>query len=87
MATKKHITLTKADVRKLKHDIIKEATEKAFIVLLTALMDEYGFKAKRLQKVWERADRYCDYIEDNLVNIRQVQKILEDKTGVKLKGF
>ncbi|MDD4564817.1 MAG: hypothetical protein PHE79_05000 [Eubacteriales bacterium] len=46
MKKKKHITLTSAKVDKMKSDICNEATQKALLIFLSALHDEYGFGEK-----------------------------------------
>ena len=84
---KKHITLTGAKVDKMKSDICDEATQKAMLIFLAALHDDYGFGEKRLCQVLETASKYGEYIDKHLVSIRQTQEIIEKGTGLKFKGF
>ncbi len=87
MANKKHITLTQSQIKKMKSDICNEATQKALLIFLSALHDEYGFGEKRLCQVLETASRYGEYLDKHLVSIRQTQEIIEKGTGLQLKGF
>lgn len=88
MGKKRHVTLTQAQITKMKSDIVDEAMEKALLIFLSALHDEYGFGEKRLCKVLETANRYGEYLDDHLITIREVQKIIEKNTGMKfIRGF
>ena len=87
MKKKKHITLTSAKVDKMKSDICDDATQRALLIFLAALHDEYGFGGKRLCKVLETASRYGEYLDKHLISIRQTQEIIEKGTGLKFKGF
>lgn len=84
---KQHITLTKAKVEKIKADAVTEAMQKAMLLFLAALRDEYGFGEQRLCKTLETVDRYAGYVDKHLVSLREVQEIVEKGTGLKFKGF
>jgi hypothetical protein len=84
---KKKATLTQAQIKKLTADVCKEATDKAMLLFLAALHDEYGFGEKRLVRVIERAGRYGEHIDQHLVGLREVQKIIEESTGLRFRGW
>ncbi len=84
---KKKITIGRSQLNKIKSEVTKEAVDKTMLVFLSALHDTYGFGEKRLVKVVETADRYMDYIDDKLIQLREIQKIIEDNTGLRFKGW
>ncbi len=84
---KKKITLTRAKLGQIKKDVCDEATEKATLLFLAALHDEYGFGEKRLCRVLETISRYAEHIDNHLISLREVQKIVEKNTGLTFKGW
>ena len=83
---KKPVVMTQSKINKLKHDIIGDSVDRALLLFLTAAFDE-GVKEETLFRIVERANRYGDYVEDNLVSLHTMQELLEDKRGIKIKGF
>jgi hypothetical protein len=83
---KKPIRLTRAQIERMKTEICDDATQRATLLFLTALLDENADE-DMLVKVLERTSRYAEYIKDHVVRIKEVQRIIERKTGFQFKGF
>ena len=76
---KKKRKMTKAQARK-KAD---RAFDTAILLFLLAAKDELGLGEVRLVRILERIDRYSDHIDQHLVGLNDVKKILEKSTGMK----
>lgn len=84
---KQPIKLTLAQVNRIKEQAVKEAVDKAFILLLLAAHDAHGLDDDQLCEIAKTADRYAGYVDDKLVRLREVQEILEKNTGIKYIGW
>lgn len=84
---KKPITLNKATINKIMASACDEATSRATLLFLLAAKDELKLNDDKLVGIAERASRYAEYLSDHLVDLRQVQEIIEQKTGLKFVGF
>lgn len=71
--------LTRAEARKQADRIFDEA----ILLFLLAAKDELGLGEVRLARIMERIDRYSDHIDQHLVGLNDVKKILEKSTGMK----
>ena len=85
--TQKRITVTEAELRKVKRDVTREATSMAALLMLLATADEVGLTENEMVAIWKRADRYGGYIDNHTVKLREVQTLLEKATGTKIKGW
>ena len=83
---KKQITMTRAKIEKIKKEAMGDAVDRSILLLVTAMKDE-GLSDSKLNKVIERANRYAEHIDDNLVRIKETQKMLADTYGITVKGF
>lgn len=76
----KTITISKTQLRK--HD--DEIVQKMIILSAAYLMDEMDYSDDRIVDYWEGLTRYAEAIDEKLITIRQVNNIIEEKTGLKL---
>lgn len=87
MKKKKPITLNKSKIEKIKSQVCDEATSRATLIFLLAAKDELKLNDDKLVRVAERTSLYAEHINNKLVDLRQVQDILESKTGLKFVGW
>jgi len=80
---KKKDTFCKADIRKAKED----AVGKCLTILVAALMDEYDLEREDINKVIDRFSRYSEAVDEHLITVKQVAKIIEEQTGVVVKWY
>lgn len=79
--------LTTKDVNQIKYDVTKEATQKSVLLVLAAAQEVKDLNEDEVCEIFETATRYATYMDDNLIKIKDVQRSIEKKTGVKLKGW
>lgn len=84
MAEKKKITLTQAQINKLKKEITETAFKTSVQLFMLALHDEFGFGNERLTRLMVRVDRYSDTIDQRLVGMKEMGEIWEKNTGFKM---
>ena len=75
---KKPITLTRVQVEKLK----KEAAAYALTILIATAMDEFDWTDEELDRFACRLKRYNAAVDDKLLSIRKIKKIVEDVMGI-----
>ena len=83
---KKTPTLNKAKIEKMKRDATGEAVDKALLLFLAAAHDE-KVKETTLCKIFTRANRYAEHIDDHLITLRYMQEVIERESGITIKGF
>ena len=81
------VTLTKSEIKKMKWDATKEATDKACLIILCAMADELDLDDEQICKVMKRTDRYTRSVKDHLVHMEDIRKSLEKNQGITLKGW
>ena len=86
MAKKKnpHITLKQSDVRRIKQQITRSATENAFVLFFTVMHDKHGYGQKRLARLFKEVEYLASMVNEtpHTVTIEQLKKALKDETGV-----
>lgn len=78
-------TISPKQLDKVKAEIAEEAVTKTGMLYLAALADK-GWDEDQIAELFETVSRYTRYIDDKLVRIRDVQDIIERKTGITIKG-
>ena len=81
-------SISEKRLKQMKSNWIQTATDTVEMIFLLALHDEYGFGEQRLTKVLRKVEFIADSISEKRLNIRDIQQVLEEETGVtyKLKG-
>lgn len=79
----KVIQFTLKDYDEHKRDLQLEATQKTGILYLVKL-SEMGFNEDQIVEVFEDIMKYVEYLDDHIVQMREVQDIIEKHTGIKL---
>lgn len=86
MAKKKnpHITLKQSDVRRIKEDVTRSATENAFVLFFTVMHDKHGYGRKRLTRLFKEVEYLASMVNEtpHCVTIEQLKKALRDDTGI-----
>ena len=86
MAKKKnpHIILKQSDVRRIKEEITRSATESAFVLFFTVMHDKWGFGHKRLTRVFKQVEELASMVNEtpHTVTIEQLKKSLIDDLGI-----
>lgn len=79
--------LTAKDVHQIKYDVTREATSNAALFVIAAAQEVKDLNEDEICEIFETANRYAAYLDDNLIKIKDVQRVIEKKSGVKLKGW
>jgi hypothetical protein len=86
MAKKKNpqITLKQSDVRRIKEDVTRSATENAFVLFFTIMHDKHGYGRKRLTRLFKEVEYLASMVNEtpHTVTIEQLKKALKDETGI-----
>lgn len=87
MAKKKnpHIILKQSDVRRIKEEVTRSATESAFVLFFTVMHDKWGFGHKRLARIFKQVEELASMVNEtpHTVTIEQLKKSLVDNLGIR----
>ena len=72
-------TLSRAEL----HQMCNEQVRKAFLLMATAAADELGLDDDQLTAIAERSARYAEYIDEHVIRLNEVSRILEKNTGIR----
>ena len=78
-------TLSDKQLKKIKADVTKEAVTKVGMLYLVALAEK-GWDEDQIVDLFETISRYCEYLDDKVVKIKEIQDIIERRTGMTIKG-
>ena len=81
-----HITLKQSDVRRIKEEVARSATESMLVLFFTVMHDKWGFGYKRLSRVFRQVESLSSMVNEtpHAVTIEQLKKSLLDDLGIKL---
>ena len=86
MAKKKnpHITLKQSDVRRIKEEVSRSATENAFVIFFTVMHNKWGFGRRRLWRLFKQVEEHAEMVNEkpHCVTIEQLKKALKEDTGI-----
>jgi hypothetical protein len=77
--------LSDKQLNRIKYELSEEIVTKVGMLYCLALADK-GWTDDDIADLFETVSRYTKYIDDKIVRLREVQKMIEDKTGIKMKG-
>ena len=78
-------TLSDKQLDKIKAEVTKEAVTKTGMLYLVALAEK-GWNEDQIVELFETISRYTNYIDDKVLKIKEVQEIIERRTGITIKG-
>ena len=78
-------TLSDKQLDKIKAEVTKEAVTKTGMLYLVALAEK-GWNEDQIVDLFETISRYTNYIDDKVLKIKEVQEIIERRTGITIKG-
>ena len=78
-------TLSDKQLKKIKADVTAEAVTKTGMLYLVALAEK-GWGEDDIVDLFETISRYTKYIDDKVVKIKEIQAMIERKTGITIKG-
>ena len=78
-------TLSDKQLKKIKAEVTAEAVTKTGMLYLVALA-EMGWDEDKIVDLFETISRYMEYIDDKVVKIKEIQDIIERRTGIIIKG-
>ena len=78
-------TLSDKQLKKIKAEVTAEAVTKTGMLYLVALAEK-GWGEDDIVDLFETISRYTKYIDDKVVKIKEIQAMIERKTGITIKG-
>lgn len=78
-------TLSDKQLTKIKAEVTAEAVTKTGMLYLVALAEK-GWGEDDIVDLFETISRYMQYVDDKVVRIKEIQDMIERKTGIKIKG-
>ena len=78
-------TLSDKQLKKIKEEVTAEAVTKTGMLYLVALAEK-GWSEDDIVDLFETISRYTKYIDDKVVKIKEIQAMIERKTGITIKG-
>lgn len=85
-ASKKYY-ISEKQLERIKQKVTKEVTDKVCLLFMVSTIDEIGLDEEGICKLMERVSRYTKHIDEQLVKMEDVRKIVEKNTGMKLTGW
>ena len=79
------ITVSGKELLKIKQEITDTAVGTASLLYMVAAKDEFGFTFEDIEKLFVRATRYAEYIDDHVISMKNLADDLEKETGIKIK--
>lgn len=73
------VTVSQGDLKR----ICNEQVRKASLLMATAAADELGLDDDQLTAIASRSERYAEYIDQHVMRLNEVAKILEKNAGIK----
>lgn len=87
----KTYTLTDQQIRKLKEDAVKEASEKAFVAMLglplLTLRDEFDFEKDGLERFMDRLLLKYECFDKGYVSLEDLKQVIKEETGVEISEW
>lgn len=84
----KTYVLTEDQINKLKHDAVREAMRKTFLMFMSipvmVLHDKFGFGRLRLGRFMDYALMWYESVYDNETQLMELVKIAGDECGVRV---
>lgn len=78
-------TLSDKQLDKIKAEVTKEAVTKTGMLYLVALAEK-GWTEDQIVDLFETISRYTKYTEEKVLKLKEVQEIIERRTGMTIKG-
>lgn len=78
-------TLSDKQLKKIKADVTTEAVTKTGMLYLVALAEK-GWDEDQIVDLFETISRYTQYLDDKVVKIKEIQDIIERRTGMTIVG-
>ena len=78
-------TLSDKQLKKIKAEVTAEAVTKTGMLYLVALAEK-GWSEDEIVDLFETISRYMQYVDDKVVRIKEIQDMIERKTGITIKG-
>ena len=78
-------TLSEKQLKKIKAEVTSEAVTKTGMLYLVALAEK-GWGEDDIVDLFETISRYMQYVDDKVVRIKEIQEMIERKTGITIKG-
>lgn len=82
---KRKVLISQREIETGRRDSAKEAVTKTGMLYLTALAEK-GWSEEEIIDLFETVQRYAQYVDDHLIRVRDVQRIIEERTGIKITG-
>lgn len=82
---KRKFYLSQKQLDKIKKDAVEEAVSKSELLTIVTLADR-GWSEDELADLFEDICKNSEYIDKRIVTMRQVQRMIEEKTGIIIKG-
>ena len=81
-ATKnKRVEITPAKLNEIKVDVAVQTQ----ILMLSWLMDEFGYDRDKIVEAWDGVARYADAVKEKIISMDKVCNIINEHTGLNIK--
>lgn len=74
-------------LEKIKREVAREATERAVLLNLAATQEVKSLTEDEMCEIFEMISLWVKFMDDHVLKLKDVQEVIERKTGVKLKGW
>lgn len=80
-----HVDITEAKLRRIKDEISGAVTEQALLLVTAFCAEEYQLDDNGVVELWDSLSRWSDALNDHVITLKTVQRIIEEHTGTKIK--
>ena len=78
----KTIQIRESELKSLKKELVDQAMQYAYIVMLNVLRDYFGFGAKRLKRAFDGITDLSESVCKGYVSFYDLEKVLLDEAGI-----
>lgn len=78
-------TLSDKQLDKIKAEVTNEAVTKTGMLYLVALAEK-GWTEDQIVDLFETISRYTKYVDEKVLKLKEVQEVIERRTGMTIKG-
>lgn len=81
------IELTEKKLNRIKDEITNKVTGQALLLVTAFCAEEYNLDDDGVIELWDSLSRWSEAINDHLITLKTVQKIVEDHTGTQIRSL
>ena len=80
-------TLSDRQLNKVKEEVTRQAIDRAMLIILGAVQEQFHMTEAELEEFGRKIQRYADYVEKDVLKLKEIQDIVNRNSEFKITGF